>query len=300
MADLFSPIHSYSDPGSDNQKFQDYELNLRISPDALSYCVFDSVAAKFLHLESYDLREPGRNPVIPGDHGQWVSTRLSELLEDKLADMAGGHQKCRILLEWGNVALVPEALYSEDEKAAIFDFNNAGGPYPVNELRHDALPGLNAYSIYHVPPAVGSLLERFFPGAGLHHHSTALINGILQKYINLGNDKLLHVNVARSRVDILRLKGKKLDYFNSFTYNTAEDFMYYLIFVVEQLGLNPESVELIISGEVDKHSSLVDLVMKYIRYVQFVKRNDDFRYSFVFDQLPGHYYYNLFNASLCE
>jgi hypothetical protein len=69
---------------------------------------------------------------------------------------------------------------------------------------------------------------------------------------------------------------------------------------VEQLGLNPESADLMMMGEVDKHSSITDLVMKYIRNVSFAKRNDEFRYSFVFDQLPGHYYFNLLNASLCE
>ena len=76
--------------------------------------------------------------------------------------------------------------------------------------------------------------------------------------------------------------------------------MYYLIFVVEQLKLNPENIELIITGELDKHSSLSDLLHKYIRNISFAGHNKDFRYSFVFDQLPGHYYYNLLNAAMCE
>jgi hypothetical protein len=29
-------------------------------------------------------------------------------------------------------------------------------------------------------------------------------------------------------------------------------------------------------------------------------RNDQFRYGNVFDELPGHYFFNLLNAGLCE
>ena len=110
----------------------------------------------------------------------------------------------------------------------------------------------------------------------------------------------LFVNTGHAHIDILQIKDKKLDYYNTFRYNTAEDFMYYLVFVVEQLNLNPESVQLMLLGEIEKHSPLSDLMHKYIRNIQFLERNSDHRYSFVFDQLPGHYYYNLLNASLCE
>ena len=300
MAERFNPIHTYSDPGLDKERFLDYELSVRIAPDAFSYCILDGLTGKFLHLESYDLSDPGRKPIIPGEQEEWHIAKLTDLLENTLQGFLGTPARTRILLEWGNVTLVPEALFNEKEISTIYDFNIAGGPIPASDLRHDFLPGMNAYSIYRIPSSVSIFFEHYFPGATIFHHSTALLNGVLQRYINLENEKQLHVNTSRSRMDILSLKGKKLEYFNSFRFNSAEDFMYYLIYVVEKLGMNPETVELLISGEVDKHSALLDLVVKYVRYVQFVKRNEDFRYSFVFDQLPGHYYYNLFNASLCE
>jgi hypothetical protein len=108
------------------------------------------------------------------------------------------------------------------------------------------------------------------------------------------------VNTGQSHIDILQIRDKKLDYYNSFRYNTSEDFMYFLVFVVEQLKLNPESVQVVLLGEIERHSSLSDLLHKYIRHISFIDRSSDHRYSFVFDQLPGHYYYNLLNASLCE
>jgi len=300
MADSLKAIHTYSDPGLDKQKLFEYDLSIRISVDGVTYCIFDSNTGKFLHLESFDLSEPGKKLYIPGDKEATDTSKLSLLFEGELQWLPGSFNKTRLIIDQGNSTLVPEALFNEEEKGKIFDFNIAGGNDPDAELKHDHLNSINAYSIYRVPASFRKLVSRFFPNATVCHHANVLIEGLYLKYMNLDNDKMLFVNTARSRIDILRMKGKKLEYFNSFKYNTADDYMYYLIFVVEQLGLNPETIEMIMMGEVDKHSSLSDLAHKYVRNIKFMKRNEDFRYSFVFDQLPGHYYYNLLNASVCE
>lgn len=300
MAETFTAIHTYSDPGLEKHRFSDYELFVRLSAEAITYCVSDINTGKYLHLESYDLSEPGRKTYIPGDSEMKDTAKLTALLENDLQWLTNNFNKTRVLVDQGNSTLVPEALFNENEKGSIFEFNIAGGPYKEDELHHDQLQSVNAYALYHVPAGMTSLIEKFFPGAAVYHHSTSTIQSLYLKYMNQENDRQLFVNTGKSRLDILRLQGKKLEYFNSFRYNTAEDFMYYLIFVVEQLGLNPESVELMMVGEIDRHSTLSDLILKYIRNVQFIKRNEELRYSFVFDQLPGHYYYNLLNASLCE
>lgn len=300
MADGLNAIHSYSDPGLDRQKVFEYELSVRLRADSLSYCILDSKTNKFLHLETWELNTPGRSPFIPGDTESDETGRLAELLVDELSWITNGFMRTRLILDQGKSSLLPAALFREEDRKTVFEFNIAGGPYPEEELLHDHLASLNAYTIYHVPKGINKLLSKHFYEASKFHFSTALIQAIFLKNMNRDNENKLFVNVGNGRMDLLRIKAKKLDYYNSFRFNTAEDFMYYLIFVVEQLGLNPENVDMQLMGELDKHSSITDLCRKYVRNVGFVPRNDDFRYSFVFDQLPGHYYFNLLNASLCE
>lgn len=300
MADGLNAIHSYSDPGLDRQKVFEYELSVRLRADSLSYCILDSNTSKFLHLESWELNVPERKSFIPGDKEPEDTGRLSNLLRDELSWLTSGFKRSRLILDQGKSSILPQALFNESEKKTVFDFNIAGGYYPEDELFHDHLSSLNAYTIYHVPKGIKDLLGNYFHGSSTYHYSSAFIQAIFLKNMNKDNDNKLFVNISSGRMDILRIKAKKLDYYNSFRFNTAEDFMYYLIFVVEQLGLNPESAEVLMMGELDKHSSLTDLAKKYVRNVGFSPRNDDFRYSFVFDQLPGHYYFNLLNASLCE
>jgi len=300
MAEHFKAIHTYSDPGLDKQKTYEYDLSIRLHADGLSYCILDSNTNKFLHIEAFDLSGTGRQPHIPGEPENTNTAKLAQLFENELNWLCQPFRGVRILLEQGKTTLVPEALFAEEEKAGIFKFNVACDDIDASYLKHDYLKAANAYSIYYLPPEMDDLFRKFFPGAAVFHHSTSFMQSLLMKYKNTDSDQQLFVNVGSSHIDILQVKNKKLDYYNSFLFNTAEDFMYYLVFVVEQLNLNPESVEVVLLGEIEKHSPLSDLVLKYIRNVHYVERNADYRYSFIFDQLPGHYYYNLLNASLCE
>ncbi len=300
MADALKPIHSYSDPGFNQQRFYEYELIIRMAADGLVYCIRDINTNKFLHLEAFDLSDPSKKPYIPGEQLHSDTARVRYLLEDNLKWLGNPFSKTIVMLEQGKSTLVPEALYSEEEKEIIYNFNIAGGPFENSELGQDTVRHANAFTIYHVDRPLMQLIAHHFPGASIRHYSGLMIQLLLMKFRNRDNHNTLYVNTGTSHVDMLRIRDKKLDYFNSFLYNTAEDLMYYLVFVVEQLKLNPETVELIMMGEVEKHSPLSDTLHKYIRNISFIERNADFRYSFVFDQLPGHYYYNLFNASLCE
>jgi hypothetical protein len=300
MAENFKAIHTYSDPGFDEQKFYEYDLNIRLSADGLSYCILDINTAKFLHLQSFDLSDSGKKPYIPGEKEFDDFSKASQLLSGQLKWLSNPFNKIRVVINQGKSTLVPDALFNEKEQQQIFEFNVAGGPFPANQLRNDHLKSLNAHSIYHVRGPMGDILGSHFSDAEVFHHSTSVIQALFMKYMNRENKNALFVNSGASRIDMMRIVDKKLEYYNSFIYNTAEDYMYYLIFVVEQLNLNPETLELVMMGEIEKHSKLSELAHKYIRNIKFLARNEDFRYSFVFDQLPDHYYFNLLNASLCE
>ena len=89
-------------------------------------------------------------------------------------------------------------------------------------------------------------------------------------------------------------------YYNAFKYKTKEDFIYYLIFVLDQLKLNPEEIELVLSGLIDKNSKLFEMVYKYVRNITFPPLDASYNYSYIFNDIPSHQYSNLLNLFLCE
>ena len=148
MAEYFKAIHTYSDPGLDRQKIYEYELSVRIHADGLSYCIIDSNTNKFLHLETFDLGGPSRKPHIPGEQEKTDTGNLTRLLDSELQWLTQPFSKVRILLEQGKSTLVPEALFAEEEKRNIFEFNIAGGTIKEIDLKHDHLNSIDAYGIW--------------------------------------------------------------------------------------------------------------------------------------------------------
>jgi hypothetical protein len=110
---------------------------------------------------------------------------------------------------------------------------------------------------------------------------------------------IVTVNVRSSFIDLIATQNKRLLLFNTFPYKTPEDYIYYLLFVYEKLELNPETVNLVLKGNIDRNSDLYKISNKYIRNVSFGTRPDTFSFSYRFDNLAHHQYAALLNQNLC-
>ena len=66
----------------------------------------------------------------------------------------------------------------------------------------------------------------------------------------------------------------------------------------EQLHLNPEEIELVLSGEIEKTAEEHALLYNYIRHVKFASLPDSFKYSYKFDEIQPHKFQSLFNQYL--
>ncbi len=98
--------------------------------------------------------------------------------------------------------------------------------------------------------------------------------------------------------EVVLIEGKKLIFYNTFRHHSAEDFMYYLLFACEQLQLNPENIELVLLGEVERNSALYNVAQKYIRNLKFGERKVDADFSYQLQALPKHSYFTVFSNYL--
>lgn len=79
--------------------------------------------------------------------------------------------------------------------------------------------------------------------------------------------KMLHITVFEKGV---------LLYFNSFTFNTTDDFLYYTLLVYQVLQLDAKTVPLYCSGALAKDSRIFKLLYQYIKYLDFLPLEQDF------------------------
>lgn len=266
-----------------------YRLSIQLSQDGFSFCVFDPRQNKYIGLQSFKFTDAG-NP-----------SSLSRILEELIPEVAllkQPYEDTRIIFENRVSTLIPEPLYDPGKQEAALSFNLdiATG----SRIKSDRLTISESRNIWAIPSGVDDTLKRFFPGSVIHHHSSVLIESMLMQNKNNEGDNRIYIHVRKGWFDVLLFEGRRMLFYNTFDFRVREDFIYYIIYVIEQLGLNPETIRLILLGEIMKVSSLYDISYKYVRHIEFAPRNPGYDYSYVFRDIPGHYYLNLLNLQQCE
>ncbi len=268
---------------------KDYRLSIQVSTDGFSFCVLDTTRNKYSGLENYEFQDV-RSPLVLEEALKVIIKGSQWLSKD--------FQGIKIMFESPQMSLVPKPLFDAGQAPEYLRFNHFTDA--DDKIFHDHLHNLDAINVFSVPGNIAKLLNQFFPGIRINHFSSALIESLLIRNKNYGEGNMIFVNVRKQWLDIIVLNGRKLLFFNSFQFRTKEDFAYYLIYVIEQLNMNPEKVELELMGEILKISDIYDITFKYVRNLKFINRSEEYSYSYVFDETPGHFYYNLLNLQRCE
>ena len=87
-------------------------------------------------------------------------------------------------------------------------------------------------------------------------------------------EKKVYVNVSSKSFDVVVIQNKKLQFSNSFEFETKEDFIYYILFTFEQLNLDVEKVKLYFTGDIELESEIYNSTYQYIRNVFFLESNN--------------------------
>ncbi|MDX5583751.1 MAG: DUF3822 family protein, partial [Aureibaculum sp.] len=133
-----------------------------------------------------------------------------------------------------------------------------------------------------------------FGGYDFKHYSHILIENLLGIYkYSLVPHVFAHVH--NNHFELIVIADKKLQLYNTFTFSTKDDFIYYALFTAEQLKLNPEKFEFILLGSVEKDDELYKIAYKYIRNVSLIENRSKYSYDDVFTESDKRTYYTLLN-----
>ena len=258
--------------------------SIRLNADGLSFSILDQEKNTFLGVREYTFNKI--------DNPEALSNKVAELVaSDPL--LSKSFDSSSVSIDMGINTLVPKEFQSKESDRSLLNFMQ---PTLSSEtLGNDYLRAVEAHNLYPMPPL--SLPPSF--GDIRFHSSSVFIDGILRNWQK--NDKIrLLIEVGTDHIKLLVLSDGKVIFFNQFHFKTKEDFIYYILFTMEQLQLNPEKTPLIIYGEIDQRSPLFSMAYKYIRFVTFGLRPDGFQFATILDELPDHYYFSLFHQHLCE
>lgn len=278
-----APVISMIDEAFDKQKSLSYHLVMAVGLDGIKLAVKDTHANKFIALENYRFQDTYSFDNVPDLLNVIIGE--SQLLNSK-------YKVATCLLANNLSTIVPLPLFEEAKKMLYLKFNTTLNTDDV--VLVDDIKNLEAKNVYAFPDALKSKLTGLFGNITFRHSSSVLLESILAQNKNQTTKKVA-VHVYATHFEVAVIEGKRLLFYNTFNYQTPEDFIYYLLFVYEQLQLNPETIEALFLGEIEKNSEIYILTQKYIRTVKFGERSDNADYSYQLQTLPKHFYFTLFN-----
>ena len=289
MALQLKPYFSYFDKSFKESQTRNYSLSVQLWDKELVFTVYNPEKNKFIGIESFRFSDIKNIEQIPSYLGKILNSRPS---------FAFPYDSVYLMIQNRFATLIPQPLFSEENKNLYLGFNQ---PFQENSrIVYDTLKNNEAVNVYYIPNLIIEKAKDFWPNVNILHFSTALIESLSINFKNQVDSNTLFVNLRKDCFDIVYFKENKLHYYNSFVYHTKEDFIYFLLITIEQLGLNPEDISLILCGDISKTDEFYQMVHQYIKNYDFISRNDNFGYSYIMDELQYHQHFTLFNTIQCE
>ena len=266
-----------------------HKLYCSIDREFISVAAVDAAQNRFTGFEGFHFPKP------LGD--EQLATKISELTHRSTILQKVDFRNVSVQVSDARFTFVPSALFKPGDAESYFNFNHA--PQPEDAVCTEVIRGFDCVNIFAVPVPIQAALKKMFEQFSVHHHLGSLLEAA-RISAQVRPDKTLFVHVHSSAVDVIVLEERKLLLANSFSFRRAEDGVYYILMVCEQLSLNPEKITMILSGEIEKDALLSIQLHKYIRNISYGERIKAVSFTYGFDELPPHFYHAAFSQILCE
>ncbi len=232
-----------------------HKLSIQVGLDGLSFCILDTIGNKLVlsyakafenQLDPYRLQQELRE-----------AFREQGVLEYRFSEVVAIHRNLLF-------SLVPQALFDPAHLADYIKFN--AKILPTDHLEYDPIDGLEITNVYVPFTNVNNYLYDLFGEFEFKHAATVLMETFL-KLPSSAQGTICYVHLAESQMDLAVFSQKKLRFFNSYAIGSETDFMYYLLFTLEQLGLEPSSQKLRLLGEVEEGDPYFEIAASYVENV---------------------------------
>ena len=165
---------------------------------------------------------------------------------------------------------VPKSLFDPQKAAEYLKFNSK--ILATDFIAFDTVHTQDIITVYTPYINVNNFFFDTYGSFSYYHATTKLLETILNSPSDINSPKV-HVHVFKDSFTCIVSKNSKLQLCNTYSYKTPEDFIYYILFCYEQLGLKPETDTVTLSGAITKDDSLFALLFTYIRHIDFEPNN---------------------------
>ncbi len=232
-------------------------LSVQVSLTGLSFLVTDrdSKTSLFFSEKNFD------RSYTPEELLHEIDTELTrpELQSDTFEEVV-------VIYATNTYTLVPSTLYDESKSSEYLKFN-------TKLLANDFITtdSITTYGIEVVYVPFVNINNYFFDrfGSFSYYHSASILLKTFLDAEKHSQSTKVYLHVQQDQLDCVVMKSDALQLCNTYPFKTPEDFIYYVLFTLEQLKLNPDTVDVVLCGAVSEKDDIYSIVYKYIRNVRF-------------------------------
>lgn len=188
-------------------------------------------------------------------------------LEDVIYDnpiLLGDFQSVDIIVESMTFTIIPAEITDPGLQRAIFDSQLPGNLDCEMILSH--IGEQNAVIAAGIDSETARFLRRTFNNPPLHHHLAPLCHYFYDKS-RIGNAGKMYAHLREGYLDLLLFGRDTLRLANTYATRDTMDAVYYIIAARQQLGLNPDSDELLLAGDHNLREAVTPVLREYLAYV---------------------------------
>ncbi len=168
--------------------------------------------------------------------------------------------------------LVPKALFNPDKLSSYLQYNTK--LLASDYLDYDEIENASMVNVYVPFTNINNFFFETYGDFTFLHSNTVFIQAVLP-LARQNSHTYVFANIVDNTLDLAVFKAGILQLCNSFTVTCAQDFAYFLLFVVEQLKLDPEALKLVFTNGVAKNDPFYELAYRYIRNVNITTHKAD-------------------------
>ena len=228
------------------------KLSLQIAATGMSFCAIDTLSGQVSNLN-------------------YIPFGKTTPLEDELWKAFVHHPELK--LPYDDIVLlhdnsfntfVPNALFDENYPGSYLQYNTR--VFEADVFATDKLASYDITNVYVPLMNVNNYLVERLGSFEYKNTNSILVEKLLDASVN-ADEKQVYVHIQTGHFEVVVVSGNKLLLFNSFDYATPTDFLYYLLFTLEQLMLNPETIKMWLLGDIRTESPLFEAAYTYVRNV---------------------------------
>ncbi len=232
------------------------KLSIQFSLDGFSFCICNANNEVY-NFSSYQFLEAINSPELILEKIQEVFENEKSLQED--------FQTVTVIHQNNLNTLVPSEYFKESSLKNYLKYSIR--TITTDLIVYDNLDFIESKNVYIPYVNINNFLFQNFGEFEYRHHSSLLLEKL---FLTPVSEVSFFVHVNRSLFDIVVIKESKLLFYNIFDYETKEDFIYYILFTLEQLELNPEETMVTLLGDIDTTSDNYKFLYAYVRNINFL------------------------------